>query len=188
MDPKDHPDQHGRSFKLFLGSILFGENLGLAWAFSDEANYWLKRAWEGAGEDLDPACRRDSAGLAALGTYELAGYMVRIIQCPTPLYFALNYFVALAWKRGHRSLLPWKRTPDDVRYIALESSVRIIGEDGPPSVLGEWTKDLHINYGDGPEPTEESFLKFLGPILAAEQPIVCYTDLKTGKYYEPTTR
>lgn len=188
MDPKHHPDKHGRSFKMLLPRFLFEEKLGLAWAFSDEANYWLKRSWEAAGAELDPTERRDSAGLAALGTYEVAGYAVRIIQCPTPLYLALNHFVALARKRGRRSILPWKKEPDDIRYIALESSARVIGGEGPPSVLGEWTKGFHVNYGDGPEPSEESFLKCLEPVLAETQPVVCFVNLEDGKYYEPATK
>jgi hypothetical protein len=171
MDSDEHGDPHGAAFKMALFHVLFEADLSAAWAFSDKADVFLKRLWEATGEGIDEQDRRDAAGLAALRTYEEKGYLVRIIQCPEPRHLAQNYFVAVAWKQGHRSILPWKNKPEEVRYLALESSVRMMGMDGPPSILGEWTVTGHTNYGDGPEPREEAFVEAIKPILANTAPI-----------------
>jgi hypothetical protein len=147
-----------------LHHFAFENRLGIAWAYTNQADDTLLRIWELAGMEIDEEDCREPVGLRALRTYEEGGYLIRIIQCPEPHYFALNYFVAFAQKREHRSLLPWAKAPA-VRYMALESSVRMIGMDGPPSVVGEWTATGHVNYGDGPEPSEEAFVVAIAPIL-----------------------
>jgi hypothetical protein len=164
-DDDKHPDKHGRAFKLMLRHFVFENRLGVSWAYTDGADAILRRIWELAGMEVDEEDCREPVGLRTLRMYSEAGYRVRIIQCPEPRYVALNYFVALAWNRGRRSLLPWRNTPELVRYLTLESSAQIIGIDGPSSILGEWTVNSHINYGNGPEPGEESFVNAIEPIL-----------------------
>jgi hypothetical protein len=47
--------------------------------------------------------------------------------------------------------------PKFLRYVVLEHSWDVNG--APRTVLGEWTSEgSHVNYGDGPVPTEDSFL------------------------------
>ena len=182
----EHPDKHGVGFKMFLYRWFFEDNHGAEWAFRADADHQVRRFWEWAGEHLAVQDRRPPVGMAALGTHSIEGYTVRIFRCPEPRYFALNHFVAIARKRGRRSLLTLRRTPDDVRYIALESSTRVICEEGaPPSLLGEWTRGFHINYGAGPEPSEEAFVKSIEPVLADRQPVLVITDLATGTSHEP---
>ena len=186
MDPEQHPDKHGREFKRYLYHWFFKDNRGAAWAFRDDASHNLRRFWKWAGEGLDPGERRPPTGMEALGRYSIQGYQVRIIQCPEPRALALNHFVAIAWKPGRRKILPWKKYPDDVRYLALESTLRVMSsEEGPPTVLGEWVSGFHINYGDGPESSEAAFLSSIERILADQQPIVALTDLTAGTIHEP---
>ena len=185
MDP-EHPDKHGREFKAYLYRWFFKDNRGAAWAFRDDASHNLRRFWKWAGEDLDPRDRRPPTGMEALGKYSIQGYQVRIVQCPEPRALALNHFVAIAWKPGRRTILPWKKHPDDVRYLALESTLRVMGsEEDPPTVLGEWVRGFHINYGVGPEPGEAAFRDAIERILADQQPIVAVLNLADGTVVEP---
>jgi hypothetical protein len=154
---------HNAAFKIALLDFLFETKVGAGWAFSDVADNALKDLWEAAAGAVQEADRRDPAGLEALRIYEDQGYWIRIIRCPEPDSIAENYFVAIAWKPPRRHILPWKKTTGEVRYLALEYT---LGEGGPATVLGEWTDEAHINYGPGPQPTEEAFVMGIRPILA----------------------
>jgi len=63
------------------------------------------------------------------------------ISLPKPEQNTEAYFVGLIVQHA---------TNDKLRYITLEK-----GEDG--SVLCEWTKEAHLNFGEGPEPTLHNF-------------------------------
>jgi hypothetical protein len=50
-----------------------------------------------------------------------------------------------------------RQTP--IRYFTLECGFSL--DDTPRTVFCEWTREAHLNMGDGPAPTREALLKFL---------------------------
>lgn len=166
MDTNALGISHNASFKLALRALLYRSGEGAAWAFTDSANEVLLSLWSDAGGIVEEADRREPQGLEARRLYEDGGYSVRIICCPAPSDLGENHFVAVAYKRGRPHILPWKRQREKVRYLALEYGIDWGG--GPRTVLGEWTASGHINYGAGPEPTEDAFVTALTPILTGD--------------------
>ena len=163
MDPNESSISHNAAFKLGLRELLYRTRAGAAWIFSDDAIEVLRTLWSEAAAVVEESDRREPEGLEVLGIHKDAGYLVRIIRCPVPHNIAENHFVALAYRPEHRHILPWRRRPPEVRYLALESS---FDENGPTTVLGEWTDTGHVNYGSGPEPTADEFVAAAKRILA----------------------
>jgi hypothetical protein len=52
-----------------------------------------------------------------------------------------------------------------IRYFTLEHS-EDLEHGSPTTMLCEWRGETHVNYGEGPEPSEEAFLDALIPRLA----------------------
>jgi hypothetical protein len=157
---------HNASFKLSLRDLLFNSTVKPFWVFSEDVGDILKAVWDEAAEHLDEGDRREPDGLAAGEVYREADYLIRIIRCPEPTSMAENHFVAIAFRAGSRSFFPWKRKSEEIRYLALESSSDLVGNT--KTVMGDWTKTGHLNYGPGPEPTEDAFVVALRPLLTGK--------------------
>lgn len=155
---------HNAAMKIGLRRLLFHSKAGPAWVFSSDATDVLRDLWSDAAQAVEERHRRSPDGLEASDIREIEGYFVRIFRFPTPSRVAENHFAAIAY-RPERRLLFWKGAPASLRYVTLEYGESIL--DGRiMTVLGEWTAETHVNYGEGPEPTVENFSSALPAILA----------------------
>jgi hypothetical protein len=82
--------------------------------------------------------------------------IIFLFAFPQPTNLTEAFFTALAyWSHSSRP---------HFRYFTLELGFNDSGT--PRTVIGEWTPDrTHLNYGDGPEPTAEAFLKRIASFL-----------------------
>lgn len=83
-----------------------------------------------------------------------------VIELPEPGGMTEAFMVALVVLIDIESGEP--PNPEDVeaRYFTLEQGFTLSNE--PRTVLAEWDSQRHSNYGDGPEPTVEAFVRALG--------------------------
>lgn len=92
----------------------------------------------------------------------VAGHPCAVVEMPLPPEVADAYFTAL--------IASWPPVPPPEepafapRYFTLEKGSNLDGT--PRTVLGEWTKSDHHNYGDGPEPTVAAFARSLDQLIA----------------------
>lgn len=156
---------HNAALKTGLRELLFHSAAGPAWVFSSEATEVLRDLWQDVAQAVDDPQRRPADGLEASVIREVEGYLVRVIGFPHPAEIAENHFAAVAYRPARRGLLFWKREPACLRYLALEFG-RTFPQGAEKTVLGEWTADAHVNYGDGPDPTVDDFIEAIRPILA----------------------
>ena len=98
----------------------------------DVGHYYSKQ-YEGV-EDIDGSDIKITAK-------EFEDILFVVIALPEPKETVEAYFIGLIVPR-----LKKKKS----RYITLEK-----GEEG--TVLCEWTKEMHLNFGEGPEPTLDNF-------------------------------
>ncbi len=85
----------------------------------------------------------------------VGGAQLYVIKLPPPEAPTEAYFVAIAVKNGKVSYYTLERT------ICMSGSCR---ED--PTVLGGWTEERkHLNFGPGPKPTKEDFIRALADRL-----------------------
>ncbi|PHS01348.1 MAG: hypothetical protein COA78_22695 [Blastopirellula sp.] len=91
-------------------------------------------------------------------TVRVKNYPCTIIEMPDPNpESAEAYFVALVILLNPDEQPPNDPTLAPARYFTLERGVSVRIDDPPRTVLAEWSKDGHANFGDGPEPTVEHF-------------------------------
>ena len=82
-------------------------------------------------------------------------YPCAIIEMPQPKDTTEAYFTALVAFAKLNDKAPPDPENVSARYFTLELGFSLDGT--PRTVLAEWSKDRHINYGDGPKPTVEAF-------------------------------
>jgi hypothetical protein len=84
-------------------------------------------------------------------------YPCAVVEMPRPKATTEIYFTAAVLLADPEDGMP-ESAPMDLRYFTLEKGVVL---DGPPrTVLCEWTSaGSHVNYGDGPEPQLEAFVR-----------------------------
>ena len=147
MFPDDRPRPHYYQFAhLVLRSMLFHDvEIFRGAALAGKADGGLQKLWAniaregGAGADAD---------LPVTSTlYDCGGRTIVLITPPRAEHIAEAHYIAVIVDR---------QDPEFVRYVVLEHSWDVTGH--PRTVLGEWTAEGHINYGDGPEPGSEAFL------------------------------
>jgi hypothetical protein len=88
-----------------------------------------------------------------------------VIMLPPPREMPEAYFVALVVERprpGPRFHIG--RMMDPGRYFTLEMGMDILSRERR-TVLCEWTREAHANFGTGPEPMVEAFVKRVSEIL-----------------------
>ncbi len=78
-----------------------------------------------------------------------------IVELPPPQAPTECHFVGLIFQISEDVKLS-EMTEKDLRYMTLEQGVSL-ETGGDRTVLCGWTKDSHVNYGDGPEATVEAF-------------------------------
>ena len=104
--------------------------------------------WQDLGESLPPEERLPHDGLRS----ELANtgnLPVLLVTMPAACHAAEAYFVGIIADEEQNA---W-------RCFTLEHAWTL--DDRPVTVLGEWTANGHVNYGDGPPPERQAFLEAL---------------------------
>ena len=121
---------------------------------SQEAEDFLAYLWRRAGEEANDAQPVEPEGLGRT-VEKLAEGIAVLVRMPCPLAITEAYFGAVIMRQGKKGL--FRRATPQIRYFTLELGVT---DDGcPRTVLCEWNKDGHVNYGDGPSPDPGQFLE-----------------------------
>ena len=117
-----------------------------------ESSRFLASVWQDVGNKIEPKDRMEFPELVRT-TQKRNEHLIAMIQFPKPVGVTEPHFSAFVFGpiRGMESLENLT-----VRYFILEHSQDLV-TGGARTVLGEWTKELHINYGDGPPAVAESF-------------------------------
>ncbi len=95
-------------------------------------------------------------------TVTIDKYPAILVQMPTPCYPGEAYMICIILKVLLNNL---KQEMDDVqvRYFTLEKGIDISGRDRIVSCV--WDKEIHVNYGDGPEPTAPEFMDAIRKLI-----------------------
>ena len=121
---------------------------------SAEGDSYLLDLWNSIGKDIEDLEDED------LVTPEGLSYFIKnldeqsqivLVRLPAPEKRSEAYFIGLVFSPKRRSFMFWK-TSIFVRYFTLEIGMG-------RTIIGEWTKRGHANYGDGPQPNEDEFIR-----------------------------
>jgi hypothetical protein len=93
----------------------------------------------------------------------LGDFPCAVIEMPPPAATPEAYFTALVVYISTADDLSADPQPVPARYFTLEKGMSFGNSQmvTPRTVLCEWTSTAHSNFGDGPEPTLEAFMKSL---------------------------
>lgn len=147
-DPSPITDQPRRHAYLFAhlalrdAALQHGPRL-LRLAVRDLLTDSLTALWEDIGSGLEPAERLPATGLDC-EYLETEQHWLALVTPPPARHIT----------EAHRIAVAVPRAEEPTRYLLLEHGVSI--DQGPLTVLGEWTESGHHNLGAGPEP--EAFL------------------------------
>ena len=93
-------------------------------------------------------------------------YDLVVFQLPLPMNVTEAYFtVCLVQKKKKAANLKRRLA----RYFTLEFGHHMDGSQR--TVLCEWTKERHINYGDGPEPDKQQFITTILKVIGDFPPL-----------------
>jgi hypothetical protein len=144
--------QHYGFAHRMVPNLVFSRQADVLSAFDNHGQEFVEALWEDAGKI---AARNGQETIPKAGiefSKEKANNMtLYLIKLPPPLAMTEAYFIAVVAKEG------------SVRYFTLEKTISLAdkGKDDA-TVLGGWTKDRkHMNYGPGPKPEKEEFVKKL---------------------------
>lgn len=161
MLPPDAPRWHHYAMAhLALRSVgLDDPLLYLAVLASPDRDDFLKSLFESVCERCDERAKPDFiASDIHVHAVRAGVYPCAVVEMPTPRTTTEAFFTALVMLIDPAtSSLPEERKNVPARYFTLEKGFSLDGT--PRTVLGEWTTESHLNYGDGPEPTLESFVE-----------------------------
>lgn len=121
---------------------------------SAEGDAFLLDLWNAVGDEIEGFAdegRVAPEGLSYFVRKLEAQSQIAIVRLPTPERLNEAHFVGLVFSPARRAFMFWKPSVS-VRYFTLEIGVG-------RTILGEWTKRGHANYGDGPQPNEEEFIR-----------------------------
>jgi len=127
----------------------------------------LRIRWQVVGERFDPAERLGDEGLCC-SIHTLAnGFQAAVITLPPAQGPTETHMVAIVYRPAQRHLWFWKTEPV-LRYLTLE-----LGFDRETNewltVLCEWTRHGHLNYGKGPAPDVTAFLEAIQGLLTTRE-------------------
>ncbi len=108
----------------------------------DEA---LAQTWRAVGEQLPESERLDGTGLAA-SVHALENGQIVLVTLPHAEHTTEVHFAAITVLEGQAP-----------RFFVLEHSWTLADE--PSTVLCEWTEKGHSNFGTGPSPEPQAFLR-----------------------------
>ena len=157
-----------------LRQIFFENPEGLVGALIGRGNDLLLQIWEDVGSMVEES--EESAeslmpeGLAGVTCEIGSGILAVIVSLPTPEEMPESHFVALVYRPSRKKALGLLGSEKEIaRYITLEYGVDLL-ENRVNTVLCEWTKDAHLNLGEGPEATLKAFTDRLREMVA-EAPV-----------------
>ncbi len=113
----------------------------------------LRILWDDIGGQLPEEERQSGEGLAAF-YYDFGEYEMAVVAPPPPEHITEAYLAVV--------VVPAGAVTGPARYFLLEHAWTV--EDEPATVLTEWTREGHVNLGEGPQPDQA---EFLGTVLAA---------------------
>jgi hypothetical protein len=129
---------------------VFSEQERTLKAFENDGQAFVERAWVAVGGQAEKNGHKpiEKTGLE-FSMEQINDIKIYLIKLPAPTGITEAYFVATAVKNG------------SVEYFTLERTICIAETcEKNPTVLGGWTNDgKHLNYGKGPEPNKEDFVK-----------------------------
>lgn len=114
----------------------------------------------GCGLEGQPPFRLSDIGIELA---RLGGHPAVLVRMPTPRFPSEAYMACIVLKVSQLDQ-PSPNVKPEVRYFTLEKSMGEKGEDR--TVLGEWAGENHLNYGYGPEPQAEAFMRAVSALLA----------------------
>jgi len=144
------PDPRGHHYYFahrYLPYLLFTDTDNIRERLEKNGEEYLKWLWTRCGRRVSEAERIATDGLGISLKRPEPDVTVIIIRYPAPQGITETYFTALVF---------WG---DKVAYMTLEYGWDSKAACGR-TVLGEWDSEgTHHNYGTGPEPSEEAFLR-----------------------------
>lgn len=171
-DAKQPRAQHYIFAHRFLPALTFqmGVTTVLILANPEKSDLFLHKLWNDVAEKNEIPLDEQITPDPLNATVERVGdKLIAIVQLPPPQAVTEAHFVAIV------SDLPPEPGDDDapesiealrqqlrqtpLRYFSLENGYSL--DNTPRTAFCEWTKEGHLNMGDGPKPTREAFLGFL---------------------------
>ncbi len=95
--------------------------------------------------------------------FHFKGYPALLITMPPPQFTAEAYMVLIVLKIPIEKL-DLQSEDAKVGYYTLEKGINAMTA-GDRTVLCEWSGESHLNYGNGPEPTSQSFINAVTGIV-----------------------
>ncbi|WP_046246241.1 hypothetical protein [Hymenobacter terrenus] len=123
--------------------------------------------WDKAGENLSVGEKVSPKGLR-LSWHEVAGRATALFHLPSPQATMEAHFSALVYEEDDE---PAETEAEETRprYFTLEATLGLSGPAGTPTVVGEWSGDVHRHLSRGPaggQPgTASAFLEILASLL-----------------------
>ena len=133
----------------------------IALMVSDDRDNFVAWLWEQTEQYVGSSISDIDTSLTAVACREVSGHPAVFIRLPPPTAIAEAICVAVIGigvqeGEGGQYL---------ARYILLEAGVD--SNNNPRTVLCEWAAGAHSNYGDGPEPELESFVRAVEGLLSS---------------------
>ena len=158
-DDEDGPSVHYALAHLALRHMALAEPLQtLAILASPEAEKFLALLLEDVAEKCEV---RANFKASAIQVHRLRvnDFPCAILEFPQPQNTTEAFMVALVVMLDASTEDISETEEVEARYFTLEKGFTMTDE--PRTVLGEWTHESHINYGDGPPADLKSFVEAL---------------------------
>jgi hypothetical protein len=123
---------------------------------SERGHAYLQGMWQRSAEGVEVPGRVEPVGLGLEPVQQSGEWYLRPIRFPEPQRAPEAYFGVIAVKPGRKRWLT-KAAPPVIRYFTLELGLEL-PEAHWPTVLCEWTLEVHLNYGMGPEARLPDFI------------------------------
>lgn len=164
------PRPHHYAFgHVALRKAFFHDPAKLVQALEADGERLIGEIWNEVGRMIQ-AENGDAAILPADGlelTLHAVGprTMAAVIALPPPREMPEAHFVALVVERPRPGpSFHIGRMPEPSRYFTLELGMDILSRERR-TVLCEWTREAHVDFGTSPEPTVAAFVKRVIEIL-----------------------
>jgi len=119
----------------------------------EQAAEFLGKLWLlcARGFESERHSKIPSTGLKSVPVRIDDAHFGAVVQLPKPKRMAEAHFVAI--------IINDNQTADEHRFFTLEFGLDVDGSKR--TVLGQWANDTHYNFGDGPAPQVDLFVKSL---------------------------
>lgn len=161
LEDLDEPRCHHYTLAHYaLRSVAFDDPLAyLGILVSPDARSFLAHLLRSVSEHCKEQEPQPDFGIEDITVHpvRVGRYPCAVIELPRPRAITEAYFTAAVLLADPADGLPVS-TPMELRYFTLEKGFVLAGP--PRTVLCEWTSEgTHVNYGDGPVPQLEAFVR-----------------------------